>query len=63
MYKTNCIIISVQNDYIQLNLYKMRKRERQKRLDKEYTIELYCIKREKEKGKRNWAGEYFYCII
>ena len=32
-----------------LNLYKMKKRERQKRLDKEYTIESNCIKREREK--------------
>ena len=55
----------------------MRTRERQKRLDKEYTIESNCIKREREKldtiwicnkgerekDKRNWAKEYFYCII
>ena len=41
----------------------MINRERQKRLDKEYTIESNCIKREREKGKRNWAGGYFYYII
>ena len=32
----------------------MRKRERQKRLDKEYTIELNCIKREREKLDTIW---------
>ena len=37
-----------------LNLYKMRKRERQKRLDKEYTIESNCIKREREKLDTIW---------
>ena len=37
-----------------LNLYKMRKRERQKRLDKEYTIESNCIKREREKLDIIW---------
>ena len=51
----------------------MRKRERQKRLDKEYTIESNCInekerneiqfknciKREREKDKRNWQGSIF----
>ena len=35
--------------YFNLNLYKTRKRERQKRLDNEYTIESNCIKREREK--------------
>lgn len=32
----------------------MRKRERQKRLDKEYTIESNCIKREREKLDTIW---------
>ena len=37
-----------------LNLYRIRKRERQKRLDKEYTIESNCIKREREKLGTIW---------
>ena len=52
-------------------------RERQKRLDKKYTIESNCIKREREKLDTIWklykmrkrerqkklGREYFYCII
>ena len=37
-----------------LLLYKMIKRERQKRLDKEYTIESNCIKWEREKLDTIW---------